>query len=116
MDHQEKAPGSVQGTIQGLQSQAASDGRPSRSVQPLGGLAPEPLHVAVVGLIRRAEACAFDRLDGPLVESALDLGVTVGEGEAAGAVVVTGREVGHDRLGQVRRGLHVGAGEAVVDF
>ena len=85
------------------------------SIQPLGGLAPEPLDVAVVGLARGAEAGAFDGLNRPLVEPALDLGVAVGEGETAGPVVVAGRQVGHDRLREIRGGLHVGAKEPVVD-
>ena len=85
------------------------------SIQPLGGLAPEPLDVAVVGLVRGAEAGAFDGLNRPLVEPALDFGVAVGEGETAGSVVVAGRQVRHDRLREIRGWLHVGAEEPVVD-
>jgi len=62
-------------------------------------------------LVRGAEAGAFDGLNRPLVEPAFDLGVAVGEGETAGPVVVAGRQVRHDRLREIRGGLHVGAEE-----
>ena len=85
------------------------------SIQPLGGLAPEPLDVAVVGLARGAEAGAFDGLNRPLVEPALDLGVAVGEGETAGPVVVAGWPVAQHSISEVWCGIHVGAEEPVVD-
>ena len=62
-------------------------------------------------MVRGAEAGAFDGLNRPLVEPALDLGVAVGEGETAGPVVVAGRQVRHDRLREIRGWLHVGAEE-----
>ena len=90
---------------------SATARRITASIQPLGGLAPEPLDVAVVGLVAGAEAGALDGNDRPLVEPALDFGVTVGEGKTTGPVVVAGRQVGNDRLREIGGGLHFGTEE-----
>ena len=83
-------------------------------LQPLGGLAPEPLDVAVVGLVSGAETGPLDRDQGALVEPAFDLGVAVGEGETTGAVVVAGWPVAQQSIGKVWCRIHVGAEESVV--
>ena len=62
-------------------------------ISALGGLAPEPFDVSVVGLIAWTITSAFDWRHGPFVFPFVDFRMTISKSKATGSIVVTGRAV-----------------------
>ena len=79
-------------------------------------LQPDDIFVVGRGDLIRNQAAFDQRWHGPIVEPAFDLGMTVGEGEAARPIVITGWKIVEPGMpGLIRPASHVGRKIADID-